>query len=325
MLPSRSFLLLKACLSLFPLLLVLTVSLSSCTMTGAVTSPRYALVYGIASYPGGGRNLQYTVDDANSMNTLLQSRGISSANMTERSDSAVTKAQIKSDILSLANVSSDSTVIFYFSGHGAYVDASWNSASATYYPSYSGGYICPYDCLNSASNVDTTTIQNFISPSELQSWLSQMGTKNVIVLLDNCYSGAFITSSSATDASPSNDASDSEYSAFATAMGNFASLLVANAAASGAKTPIVLSACGSTEESYDGTTLMQHGVFTYFLLQTASSGDSNGDGYVTTTEAYGYTASAINSWIASTGKAAGYSFFLPHISGGTRDLVLFSK
>lgn len=112
------------------------------------------------------------------------------------------------------------------------------------------------------------------------------------------------------------------FSAFATALSNFGSLLVANASASGAKTPIVLSAAGTNESSYDGTVAMQHGVFTYYLLQAATNGDGNGDGVVTTTEAYAYTFAAIKAqWDSDPYVIA----FLPHISGGTRDLVLFVK
>jgi uncharacterized caspase-like protein len=294
---------------------------SSCTLTSSVTGARYALVYGIRDYPGTSADLSYTVKDAESIEGLLESRGVDSANMIEREDSSVTKAQIKADILSFASVDSNSTVIFYYSGHGSYVDSSWGS----YYPTYSGGYICSYDSVGTSGYIESSTIENLISPSELEIWLSQMGTKNVIVILDSCYSGNFVSSESATDTSPADDSDNPSYSAFSTAMSNFGSLLVSNASASGQKTPIVISACGSAEESYDGTTAMAHGVFTYFLLKAASSGDSNDDGYLTTTEAYSYTAKAINSWFSPQLLRAGYSYFLPHISGDTRDLVLFSK
>jgi hypothetical protein len=73
---------------------------------------------------------------------------------------------------------------------------------------------------------------------------------------------------------------------------------------------------------------MAHGVFTYYLLQAATKGDSDGDGVVTTTEAYAYTAKSIKEWdatLTSTDTANGTYPFLPHISGDTRDLVLFSN
>ena len=292
---------------------------TSCTQNASsITSPRYALVYGIKNYLADP--LTYTVADAQSIESVLESKGVPSVNMIEREDSAVTKAQIKADILSLSSVSSDSTVIVYYSGHGSYVDASWGS----YYPTYSGAYIAPYDAVSS-SGLTGSTISNLISPSEFESWISQMGTKNVIVIFDSCYSGGFIPSTSSIDASPSDYSSMQSYSAFSTAMSNFGSLLVANASASGEKTPIVLSACGSNEESYDGTTAMGHGVFTYYLLKAATNGDSNGDGYVTMTEAYAYTAQCIKTWGASLTSSDEYVAFLPHLSGGIRDLVLFTN
>ena len=66
------------------------------------------------------------------------------------------------------------------------------------------------------------------------------------------------------------------FSAFSTALSNFGSLLSANASASRPEIAIVLSAAGSEESSYDGTSAMQHGVFTYYLLQAATNAGSGG-------------------------------------------------
>ena len=86
---------------------------------------------------------------------------------------------------------------------------------------------------------------------------------------------------------------------------------------------MTLSACGSEEESYDDST-HSHGAFTYYLLKAASSGDTDSDGYVTTTEACAYTKKMIkanwNKEYATYGDA-----LLPHISGGTGDLVLYDN
>jgi hypothetical protein len=293
----------------------------SCSMQApTITAPRYALVYGVQAYLE--RPLKYTVYDAQGMESKLKAQGWASASFTEREDGAVTKAQIKADILSLRAVSSNSTVLFYFSGHGTYADSTWGQD----YPTYSGAYIVPYDAVTSAYGLSELT--NLISPAELQSWLAQLGTKNVIVILDCCNSGAFGLSRGATDASPQDYSSMQSYSAFSTALANFGSLLVANASASGAKTPIVLSGAGSLESDYDGSPNMAHGVFTYYLLEAATKGDSDGDGVVTTTEAYAYAAKSIKAWGASLTIADYYDGvlpFLPHISGDTRDLVLFSE
>jgi len=289
------------------------VALSSCAQDVKITAPRYALVYGIATYLYDP--LQYTVNDARSMVSALQAGGMNPT-INERENAQVTKSQIQSDILSLANVSSDSTIVFYFSGHGV-SNADIISFGLT--PTDPGPYIVPYDAVAEYSGITSTTVANLVTPAELESWLAQAGTKNVIVVLDCCYSGAFVPSGSAIDASPQSYSMQS-FSAFSTAISNFGGLLSANASASGSKTPIVLSAAGSEELSYDGTAAMQHGVFTYYLLQAAVNAGS--DGVVTTTQAYAYTSAAIKSqWDA----AYSYDSFLPHLSGGVRDLVLFAN
>jgi uncharacterized caspase-like protein len=295
-------------------------ALSSCAQSVKITAPRYALVYGIQAYQFDA--LKYTVYDARSMVSALQG-GDANMIVHEREDAAVTKSQIQTDILSLADVSSDSTIVFYFSGHGV---SNANVSSFGVTPTSAGPYIVPYDAVVPISGITSATVNNLITPSELESWLAQTGTKNVIVILDCCYSGAFVGSSSSIDASPQDYSSMPSFSAFSTAISNFGSLLSANASASGQKSPIVLSASGSEESSYDGTTAMQHGVFTYYLLQAATNAAS--DGVVTMTEAYAYTQKAIMTWGASLTNADyqtyGYLPFLPHLSGGVRDLVLFT-
>ena len=240
-------------------------------------------------------------------------------------DSDATRADIVGDISNLAaSVESNSTVLFYFSGHGN--------------PTNDGtsGIIAPYDTeVEKNSDNDPIYVNGIVQTMDSTvishcncavDAVRRFSAKNIVVILDCCYSGNFVSPGSAIDASPRIIHPMPSFSAFSTAVANFGSLLSANASASGQKSPIVISAAGSEEFSYDGTAAMQHGVFTYFLLQAATNGDSNGDGVVTTTEAFAYTQKAIMSWGASLTAAdyALYAPFLPHISGGTRDLVLFT-
>lgn len=310
---------------IFPLgtiAIALALAFASCAQSVKITAPRYALVYGVQNYRYDP--LQYTVDDANGIVATLEAGGMNATNVKEETESEVTKSQIRADILSLGGVSSDSTIVFYYSGHGV---TNNDILSFGLTPTESGPYIVPYDAVD-GNGIDSSTVDNLIMPVELEAWLAQAGTKNIVVILDCCYSGGFVSSGSAIDASPQDYSSMPSFSAFSTAVANFGSLLSDNASASGQKSPIVISAAGSEEFSYDGTAAMQHGVFTYFLLQAASKGDSNGDGVVTTTEAFAYTQKAIISWGSSQTAADfanyGYAPFLPHISGGTRDLVLFT-
>jgi hypothetical protein len=304
--------------------------LASCSQAGSpITSTRYALIFGVEDYPGTSSDLVWSKDDADSMAGLLNSEGW---HVSEKIDSDATKDRIKAAILSLATVASDSTILVYYSGHGADITPEWGS---DFYPTYSGAYICPYDSLGSDGYVSVSSAANFISPTELGSWLSQTGTKNVIVILDSCYSGAFVDPGSAIDGAPQkygNGKGDggTKASAFSKAFSNFGPLLVANAKASGEKTPIVISAAGSQESSLEMDDL-RHGVFTYYLLQAKTYADSDADGVVTTTEAYSYTADKVYAYCLKNGfdkqydsDSRGYFDFYPHISGGTRDLVLFT-
>jgi hypothetical protein len=294
---------------------VSALALASCSQDIKITATRYALIYGVRDYPGPFLDLSYTVNDANSMSSLLSSQGWT---VRESTDSAATKAKIQADILALSTVSPDATILVYFSGHGTYIDPHTPD-----FPGYSGAYLVPYDAVDPTSQyLQPAFAQYLISQADLGGWISAAASKNVIVILDCCNSGGFVSPGSAIDSSPQDYSLMPAFSAFSTAMSNFGALLSSNAAASGNKAPIVLSAAGSLESSYDGTAAMAHGVFTYYFLESATKGDSDGDGFVTTTEAYAYTAAAITkNWSSNPA----YTAFLPHLSGGVRDLVLFTR
>jgi hypothetical protein len=306
----------------------LAATLLSCSFQAPrISAPRYALVYGVSIYqsahqessayypyvpanpqPASFFNLSYSDDDSKDFSTEMTTQDWTVLERIKGSAGNTaaqpTKAQMNLDIDDLAaTIGSDSTVLIYFSGHGTLVGGT--------------SYIVPYLGI-SDSLTPSVDYSLCVSPSDLGSMISRLPTKNVIVILDTCYSGGFASSSGAMDASPSNYSSMAAYSAFGSALANFGSLLAANASASGDKATIVLSAAGSRELSYE-TREYAHGVFTYYLLEAAARGDRDGDGAITVTEAYSYAAEAIKSKFNLSYGAA----FLPHISGDTRDLVLF--
>ena len=299
------------------LMLAGILTIASCAQDLRITAPRHALVYGVKNYQDPSLpDLTYTIADATSIALALGQQGWATTLSTE---SQAKRASIAADIQNLATtIGTDATVLVYFSGHGGLSNdgstsliAPWDFAFAR-----NNGFIV---YKNGIAQIDESTT---ISAPELGTMLAALPTKNVIVVFDSCNSGGFVATGSAVDASPQDYSSTPSYSAFSTAMSSFGNLLVANTTASGGKTPMVLSAAGSAESSYDGTSEMAHGVFTYYLLQAATNGDSDGDGFVTMTEAYSYTVSAMKAgWNSNPANVA----FLPHLSGGTRDLVLFSK
>jgi hypothetical protein len=142
--------------------------------------------------------------------------------------------------------------------------------------------------------------------------ISRIPSRQKVVIIDACNSGGFIGDSPDVDTGGSTPA----YST-----GDAFSKYFANAGAGDIAytEAIVISAAGERELSYE-VAGYNHGVFTYFLLQTPSRADRNGDGFVTASEAYYFTKNAIQSnWNPRNPTES----FTPHISGGAMDFVLF--
>lgn len=100
----------------------------------------------------------------------------------------------------------------------------------------------------------------------------------------------------------------------------------------------VITASGLSEQSYEWSEgvanavgvsreVRNNGVFTGFFLESATRGDSNGDGAVTLSESFNYIFQQIDStWNAYYRKSVNLSqaVFYPHISGTGIDPVLFT-
>lgn len=276
-------------------------TLLSCSFE--ITAARYALVYGAADYPGTANDLGYPDNDAQDMAAALSAGGWT---IHAASYPAATRLQIAGDIADLAPlVDPDSAVLVYFSGHGS-ADVSGTT------------YIIPTD-------------ENPVSPPELLSWLDALPCRNRILILDTCYSGGFVPDTGTLDSAPQNygvydDGTDG--SAILAALGSYSDLLAAAFESYDPATPMVVTAAGAEELSYESGTY-GNGVFTYFFLQAAASGDLDGNGFVTLQEAYRFARERVERYWnsvyygyydSSTGIFADY---LPRISGNARDVVIF--
>lgn len=297
--------------------LALSIILASCAEDVKITAPRYALSIGVQNYLNV-RKLSYTLSDANSIAQLMSDQGWTAISLL---DAYATRAGIVSAIADLAaRAESDSTVLIYYSGHGSLLGDGTTSL------------IAPYDT-ELYYGTSTAVPSTVISAPQLSSMLSAFSTKNIIVILDCCNSSGFADPGSSIDPIPplyGQNEGGTAPAPLGIAFSHFGDLLSANGSASGKRSPIVITAAGYLESSYDGTPAMDHGVFTYFLLDAAKNGDTNGDGVVTATEAYEYTAKKIvsdwNAMYSNTMDDGGlFMDFYPHISGGARDLVLFVK
>jgi len=298
-------------LSLF---LSLGTILAGCSIpSSGLTTPtnRYALLIGVQDYPGTNNDLYYPDDDANAMNTLLSAQG-----WTVRSvllNGSATHDNIRLEINALST-DSNATILVYYSGHGS---------DYTGTPS-----IIPYDGLTISDNFDTT---NWITPATLTNWIAAVPAKHRLLILDSCFSGGFTLGNGSIDTAQA-DYSQYNYQTWDKtlllgALSKFGAMVADNLSTYGDQEVLALSASGSEEVSWeDGA--VQQGVFTNYLLEAAESGDVDGDGYVTVNEAYAYTKQQIRkNWNIDYA----YSFypdewdFLPHISGGTGDLVLYDN
>jgi uncharacterized caspase-like protein len=300
------------------LLVSLIASLSAIASSCKPAEPmatRYALVYGVNSYPNlaWDNQLTYPDADADSMAALFRSSGYTDVKVGK--DAQATKALILGDLNQAAStfpgLDSSSTFVFYFSGHGIASSTGLGEDTA----------IAPSDVV--LSLIPATAI----SAMELENALASLPTHNVIVILDTCFSGGFVSPGPAMDTAPQSygpAAGGTSPFWLSAAMGNFGALLAATAKDAGRPAPIVISAAGSQELSYEYGLPYAHGIFTFYLLEAAAKGDLSGDGRISTTEAYAYVAQRMaRDWNAQT--SSGYQDYYPHLSGSPRALVLFTK
>jgi hypothetical protein len=280
---------------------------------------RTALVYGISIYDtdhgegvDGTDNLTYTDNDALDLASSLASHGwtveTGISNLDAENDgSGVTRLAIKNDIAALAGT--DGLVLFYYSGHGTTIDGE--------------AAICPFGSVP----LNINTYDELITVSDLVSMFEATGLKNVIVILDSCYSGGFVENGATVDGVPpifdqSNFNKDIKYTWFIDSLGD---AILGYLAYSADSNYVVISAAGSGEFSYEYDLPFEHGIFTYFLLQAIEAdvnvADRDDNGYVTTSELYAYCAAGIDKYWNSEFT---YADYLPHLSGTAREYALWA-
>jgi len=299
-------------LTLFAALALLIVTLAGCSLfpTNATTlgSKKYAVIVGINDYPNlpSSNQLNYCIADATAIYKMLKAAGWDAHLYTDATKSAIEAA--------LASVPTGrDSFIFYYSGHGD----SGTSESA---------YIVP-------SDFDGKTYGSMISTAEMSGWLASVSSTNKSVILDSCYSGAFIgsgdTIDSAYDYTVDTFWSSITYlqqSSAATMFFRFGDLLAQNAASASkdpSAAPLVISAAGWNATSQEEGYPYEHGIFTYYFLQATQTGsnglfrngDADHDGILSCLEAYYYAEKNLKL------RAKTYGF-VPHISGGLRDFAL---
>jgi len=322
-----------------PLWMILAASvvlLSSCTQDIKAPTNRYALLIGVQDYPGTANDLTYPDDDVNALEPLLLSEGWTSVVKLMNSDA--TNANIEAAIRGLST-DDDATILVYYSGHGS-TSTSGDTA-----------YFIPYDGLVYASGTTSIDLSKWVTPSVMTQWMAGVHAKNRILILDSCFSGGFTLGDGSVDTSPANygvyEDGTAETPMLLAALSKFSTLVSTNLSTYGAQEVLTVSAAGAAEPSWDAGSY-SHGAFTYYLLKAGAKGsdgellaDSDGDGFVSVNEAYVYARKAIKlnwdsiyanltadqaySWYINNSDYEYVPDFLPHISGGAGDLVLFVK
>ncbi|MEE9911277.1 MAG: caspase family protein [Deltaproteobacteria bacterium] len=220
---------------------------------GYENSSNYAVVIGIGNYRDKAiPKVKYANRDAETMARYLEHlAGIPKENILIKTDADVTRGDLEDFFESWLprRASADSTVYVYYAGHGT--------------PDIAGreAYIVPYE-----GHPDSPG--KLYPLKKMYGSLSKLPAKQVIVMLDSCFSGAEGRSVSRQGARP-------------------LVMAVENQVLSGDKILVIAGAKGNQISSdYDKA---RHGLFTYYALRgIRGEADRNGDGVVAVGEFYDY-------------------------------------
>jgi hypothetical protein len=277
---------------------------------------KYAIVYGISDYPGTADDLSSTDDDARDIEALLTSQGFQVVLRITDSTPPINEAHDTNlysdfnDAATSANLDLDDLFLFYFSGHGIQIPV----VSSENTPGSDGedeAIVLVSDNLSQKVN---------LTDDALAGLLRTIPCARRIVILDACYSGGFIGNSAEADAIPA-DYSQGSNGLFET-LGDTI-YLYANFQDYGSdirpSDAVVIAASGEQDFTYESG---GNGVMTSYLLESATMGDLNSDGFVTVSEAYFYIYKNIDKYFNAVFWPYTDVFF-PHVSGGPVDYILF--
>jgi len=198
-----------------------------------------ALVVGINNYPRSPLN--GCINDANDISNILKTHENGNPNFSVKEiHDVATKGDLIGEIKELFNGEND-TALFYFSGHGSINEL--------------GGYIITPDFSENDLGVSMEDILKLANGSK---------TKNRIIILDCCYSGAI--------ANPNIE---------------HGSLCTIN------KGVTILTASRDCESAIESN---GRGIFTTLLLEGLKGGAANLEGKVTPSSIYAYIDQALGAW-----------------------------
>ena len=227
-------------IALLLLLLLLPIQPPAKAYAQAPDVEYWAVIVGVADYEHM-TPLFYADDDARDLyNRLSPFWGADHIKLLI--DDEATKADIQNAITNWLDPreDADDIVLFFFSGHGTQ-DGEHE-------------YLSPYDAL-------TDSYANSIQDTQLDSWLDELESTKVVVILDACYSGGFI-------------------------------------AELGQTGRVILAACAKNEKSYESISL-EHGIFSYYILDGFDYFglvDTDGNGEISAEKFFSYAKPKVTAY-----------------------------
>jgi len=213
---------------------------------------RYAIVVGIEQYRERLPKADFATQDATAMARFLTTTaGYREENVIVRLNEQATKSDLEKyfEAWLKNNVDASSSLLIYFSGHGAPQ------------PTTGDAYMVPYDG-------DPAFIEQTGYPlKRLYQTLEKLPTKDIVVMLDSCFSGAGGRSVLAKGARPM--------------------VLTVESLSSNSKAVVLAATSGSHISLADQDN--KHGLFTYYALQgLGGDADANGDGAIDVQELFDF-------------------------------------
>lgn len=218
------------------------------------TSNLYILSVGINTYKNPAYNLNYAQPDAKSFTNKVIGNGskmFKNVRKTEIYDTEATKENIIKGFESIISQAKPEDVfVFYYAGHGTLDEENDNEY-----------YLVPTNITKLYG--DPQQLQDKgISATELKGYLAEVKSQKQLILMDACHSGGAIKSMGVRAAASEEKA------------------IVQLARASG----VVMLASSGTQQFATEFEVLQHGVFTYALLEALDGAADSGDEKVTVNE-----------------------------------------
>lgn len=291
---------------------LLAVALAGCSLD--YPAPRkFALVVGINNNPHTNTLFQ-CINDATDMAAMLTAHGFAPIDVRILTEGGARKLDIQNAIADISTqIGPNDLFLFYYSGHGGSLE----------YQGSDHEWIFPWDSVDTGGYIIG---DQAIVDVELGGMLEPLSTKRKVVILDACNSGGFIGKGLEADTVPPRLYGNTLWSGAVTpaviarAVGNWLTFTTVDNGGISATRALTLSAAGTEELSWESSAY-GNGVMTYFLLQSATEGDLNGDGFVTVLEAFALAKAGVDTYWNK--EVAPQAVFSPHVSGGPIDLVLF--